>query len=301
MAECVARINGIDVCYEVFGDASAPPVLLVMGLGGPMIWWDDAFCLALGGRGFRVIRFDNRDVGRSAAVPGAARLLRSYLRRHHDAPYSLADMAEDAAALLTHMEIRAAHVAGVSMGGMIAQILAIRKPDRVRSLTSISSTTGSRRVGWASPRVLAAMSRPLAAGEAAYVARNLEGFRRIGTARYRTANTERQRARARATYARGMNPEGTVRQVAAIVAAPDRTADLARLRMPVCVIHGTADPLVHVSGGLATARAVPGAELVLVPGMGHDMPPQLWPVLLDGIERTARRAAEFAPATRRAF
>ncbi|MBA3742238.1 alpha/beta hydrolase [Sporichthya sp.] len=289
MATVTARIGGIEICYEEFGDPQHPAILLIMGLGGPMFWWEDEFCSALADRGFRVIRYDNRDVGLSRPGASPARVVPAYLRRA--APeYSLEDMAADAAGLLRHLQVPRAHVVGVSMGGMIAQLLAIRHPALVRSLTSMMSTTGSRKVGWINPRVLARMFRKIPDGEEAYVARNLEGFRRIGSPRYFESNLERQRARAHRTFAYGLNPAGTMRQLAAIVNAADRTSELANIRVPTTVLHGTADPLVHVSGGKATARAIPGAELVLVPGMGHDMPRELWPVLLDAIERTARRA-----------
>jgi pimeloyl-ACP methyl ester carboxylesterase len=293
MSAVTARVNGIDLSYEEIGAPEAEPMLLIMGLGGPMFWWDDDFCDQLAARGFRVIRFDNRDVGRSgsgAATVGLGQLLPHYLgRRGRDPEYSLTDMAADAAGLLDHLGIASAHVVGVSMGGMIAQVLALRYPERVRSLVSLMSTTGARRVGWTQPRVLAGMFKRMPAGEDAYVARNLDGFRRISSPRYLDSNLERQRARAHRTYAYGLNPAGTLRQLAAILAAPDRSAELGDIRVPTTVIHGTADPLIHVSGGKATARAIPGAELVLVPGMGHDMPRELWPVLLDAIERTARR------------
>jgi pimeloyl-ACP methyl ester carboxylesterase len=290
VAAVTARINDIDICYEEIGEPDAPPVLLIMGLGGPMFWWEDDFCAALADRGFRVIRYDNRDCGLSQAGRAPARLLPAYLRRVPP-EYSLEDMAADAAGLLTHLQIERAHVVGVSMGGMIAQLLAIRHPDLVRSLTSLMSTTGSRKVGWISARVLLRMFKKLPPGEEAYLARNLAGYRRIGSPRYLESNLERQLARAQRTYAYGLNEAGTLRQLAAIVHAPDRTAELGSIRVPTTVVHGTADPLVHVSGGKATARAIPGAELVLIPGMGHDMPRELWPVLLDAIERTARRAS----------
>jgi pimeloyl-ACP methyl ester carboxylesterase len=294
MTELMADVNGIQLCYEEFGDPAAPPMLLIMGLGGPMIWWDDEFCEALVTRGYRVIRFDNRDAGRSQSMPGTVpdvrRLGRLLFRPDPELPYRLDDMADDAAGLLDGLGIATAHVVGVSMGGMIAQLLTIRHPDRVRSLTSMMSTTGSRRVGWVAPRVLIRMFEPWPPGEEAYVERSVEGIGRIGTAKYFQTAAVRQRARAIRTYRRGLNPAGTMRQLAAIIAAPDRSAELAGIRVPTTVIHGTADPLVHVSGGKATARAIPGAELVLVPGMGHDMPIELWPVLLDAIERTARRA-----------
>ena len=290
MSSVTLRVNGIELCYEEFGAADAPPVLLIMGLGGPMFWWEDDFCSALAGRGFRVIRYDNRDVGRSQPGTSPARLIPAYLRRVPP-EYSLEDMAADAAGLLQELGIERAHVVGVSMGGMIAQLLAIRHPELVRSLVSMMSTTGSRKVGRISAKVAVRMFRKIPDDEDGYIARNIEGFKRIGSPRYFESNLERQQARARRTYAYGLNPAGTMRQLAAIVAAPDRTAALRNVRVPTTVVHGTADPLVHVSGGKATARAIPGAELVLIPGMGHDMPRELWPVLIDAIERTARRAA----------
>ena len=289
MTAVTVRVNGIELCYEEFGRPDAPPVLLIMGLGGPMFWWEDDFCQDLADRGFRVVRYDNRDVGRSQAGSGPARLVPAYLRRATP-EYSLEDMAADAAGLLRHLGIDRAHVVGVSMGGMIAQLLAIRYPELVRSLVSMMSTTGSRKVGRISAKVLVRMFRKIPDDEDGYVRRNIEGFQRIGSPRYFQTNLERQQARARRTYAYGLNPAGTMRQLAAIVHAPDRTAELAKIRVPTTVVHGTADPLVHVSGGKATARAIPGAELVLIPGMGHDMPRELWPVLLDAIERTANRA-----------
>jgi pimeloyl-ACP methyl ester carboxylesterase len=290
MASVTVRVNGIELCYEEFGEPDAPPVLLIMGLGGPMFWWEDDFCTELADRGFRVIRYDNRDVGRSHRGSSPARLVPVYLRRA--APeYTLEDMAGDAAGLLQELGIERAHVVGVSMGGMIAQLLAIRHPELVRSLVSMMSTTGSRKVGRISAKVAVRMFRKIPEAEEAYVARNIEGFKRIGSPRYFETNLERQQARARRTHAYGLNPAGTMRQLAAIVHAPDRTAELGRIRVPTTVVHGTADPLVHVSGGKATARAIPGAELILIPGMGHDMPRELWPVLLDAIERTARRAS----------
>jgi pimeloyl-ACP methyl ester carboxylesterase len=301
MAEVMAEINGIRMCYEDLGDPAAPPLLLIMGLGGPLIWWDDEFCQGLVDRGFRVIRFDNRDSGLSQSMPDPpmtmARLGRSMFRPDPAPAYALDDMADDAVGLLDHLGIGRAHVVGVSMGGMIAQLVTLRHPERVRSLTSMMSTTGNRRVGWMAPRILARMFAKWPPGEEAYVERSVEGVGRIGTARYFGTAALRQRDRAIRTYRRGLNPAGTMRQIAAIVAAPDRTRDLAQIRVPTVVIHGTADPLIHVSGGKATARAIPGAELVLVPGMGHDMPLELWPVLHDAIERTARRAEALRPTS----
>jgi pimeloyl-ACP methyl ester carboxylesterase len=290
MGECFAEVNGIRLCYEVLGEPDRPVVLLIMGLGGPLIWWDDEFCEGLVERGFRVIRFDNRDAGLSQAMTGAGRLVKSWLRRDAQQAYLLADMATDAVGLLDHLGVDRAHVVGVSMGGMIAQEIALAHPDRVLSLTSMMSTTGSRKVGWVAPRILARMFAAWPPGEEAYVERSVAGYRRIGSQRFMATAVPRQADRARRTYRRGLNPAGTMRQIAAIVASPDRTAALGRITVPTIVIHGTADPLVHVSGGKATARAIPGAELVLVPGMGHDMPRELWPVLWDCITRTASAA-----------
>jgi pimeloyl-ACP methyl ester carboxylesterase len=295
MGECFAEVNGVRLCYEVLGPEDRPVLLLIMGLGGPLIWWDDEFCQGLVDHGYRVVRFDNRDAGRSQAMSGTGRLVDAWRRREGAAPYLLADMAGDAVGLLDHLGVDRAHVVGVSMGGMIAQEIACRHPDRALSLTSMMSTTGSRTVGWVAPRILARMFAKWPPGEEAYVERSVAGYRRIGSQRFLATAVPRQADRARRTYRRGLNPAGTMRQIAAIVASPDRTAALAGIRMPTVVIHGTADPLVHVSGGKATARAIPGAELVLVPGMGHDMPRELWPVLWDAITRTASAAGRSVP------
>jgi pimeloyl-ACP methyl ester carboxylesterase len=317
VAECMATVGDLQICYEAMGPEDGPPLLMIMGLGAPMIWWDDDFCALLASRGFRVIRFDNRDIGLSAKLRGRARIVGRYLHRtphvervvRHpkvDArlrggpieplPYTLEDMADDAAGLLTCLGISSAHVVGCSMGGMIAQLLAIRHPERVRSLTSMMSTTGARTVGWLHPKMLRAMFTPIPPGEAEYVEASVTGFRRIGTVAYAEAGEVRQRDRATRTFRRGINPPGTARQLAAIIAAPDRTPELRKLRIPACVIHGTKDPMIHVSGGRATARAIPGAELILIPGMGHDMPAPLWAVFADAICRTAARAGEKLPA-----
>jgi pimeloyl-ACP methyl ester carboxylesterase len=290
MAERTVTIGEVEICFETLGDPSGRPLLLIMGLGGPLIWWDDQFCRLLVDRGFHVIRYDNRDCGRSQRMTGRANVLRAYLRAGARAPYSLDDMADDAAGLLDDLGIAQAHVTGVSMGGMIAQSLAIRHPDRVASLVSISSTTGARRVGWTDPRLLRLLFAQTVRTREEYLALAELTFRRIGSPSY-PFSAERLAARASATYERGLNRAGTLRQIAALLSARDRSPELRRLKIPALVIHGTVDPLVHVSGGRATARAIPGAELMLVPGMGHDLPPELWPLFVEGIERTADRAA----------
>jgi pimeloyl-ACP methyl ester carboxylesterase len=287
MTERTVDIRGVKICYETIGHPSGRPLLLIMGLSSQMIWWDDEFCEQLADRGFYVIRFDNRDAGRSQTMHGRTSLPRSFLRQ--PPPYSLADMAEDAAGLLAHLDVPSAHVTGTSMGGMITQTLAIRHPERVRSLVSIMSTTGSRLVGWPAPRGAAALLGKTATNREQYVELVVGMFRRIGSPGF-PFDEARMRDRAGRSFDRGVNRSGTRRQIAAITSAHDRTAQLRRLRVPALVIHGKQDLLVNVSGGRATARAIPDSELILVPGMGHDMPRPIWPTLIDGIERTADRA-----------
>jgi pimeloyl-ACP methyl ester carboxylesterase len=286
MTEQTVRVNGIELCHETFGTPGARPLLLIMGLAAPMIWWDEEFCETLAAQGFHVIRFDNRDAGRSARMRGRANLAQAYLLR--SAPYSLADMADDAAGLLDALDIPAAHVAGASMGGMIAQTLAFRHPERVRSLTSIMSSTGGRLVGRPSPRAMSMLLATPPRSRAEYVETMVRTFRLIGSPGY-PFDEERMRDRAERTYDRGVHPGGAVRQLAAIMADRDRTPRLRKVHIPALVVHGARDPLVHVSGGRATARAIPGADLDVVPGMGHDLPRPVWPRVIAGITRTAAR------------
>lgn len=288
--------NGIELAYQEVGDPDAPPLLLVMGLGTQMLGWDEEFCELLAGRGFRVVRFDNRDIGHStmldaAGVPGRVDL---FLGRREHAAYLLSDMARDAVGLMDHLGIESAHVVGASMGGMIGQTLAIEHPERVHSLVSIMSTTGSRRVGTPTLKAFGLMLAKAPRDREAYVERVLKTFRVIGSPAY--LNDEgRLRELAGRMYDRSHNPRGILRQMHAISASGDRTAKLSRLRLPVTVIHGTRDPLVRPSGGRATARAIPGARLRIVEGMGHDLPRELWPTFADEIADTAARAGRRAP------
>ncbi|WP_410630546.1 alpha/beta fold hydrolase [Amycolatopsis sp. cmx-4-83] len=284
MTEQLARVNGIELCHESFGDRAGRPLLLIMGLAAPMIWWDEEFCETLAARGFHVIRFDNRDAGRSTRLHGRADLAQAYLLRR--SPYTLADMADDAAGLLTELGIPAAHVVGASMGGMIAQTLAIRHPSRVLSLTSIMSSTGGRFVGRPSARALPMLLTAPPKDRESYVETLMRTFRLIGSPAY-PFDEARMRNRAERTYDRGLPPGGALRQLAAIMADRDRAPGLRRTKLPALVVHGARDPLVHVSGGRATARAIPGAALDIVPGMGHDLPRAVWPRLIRGIERIA--------------
>jgi pimeloyl-ACP methyl ester carboxylesterase len=290
VAEERAPCNGIEIVYEPIGDRSDTPLLLVMGLGMQLIHWDRELCELLAGRGFRVIRFDNRDAGRStqieAPVPNPMRAMAGL---RIDAPYRLDDMADDAFGLLDHLGIDAAHVVGASMGGMIAQSMAIRRPERVLSLTSIMSTTGERRASRPKLRVWGVLVRRAPKDREAYIEYFVRLFGLIGSKGF-PSDEGRIRQMAAATYDRGHRPAGTGRHLAAIMASGDRTERLRELRMPTTVFHGTDDPLVPFRGGRATADAIPGARLIAIPGMGHDLPREVWPRLVDAIAETAARA-----------
>jgi pimeloyl-ACP methyl ester carboxylesterase len=285
-----AKANGIGLEYDVLGEPGDPAMLLIMGLGAQLTDWPQEFCEQLAGRGFRVIRFDNRDSGRStgldeAALPDLAAVLGGDTRT---VPYRLADLAADAAGLLDALDIDRAHVAGVSMGGMIAQQLTLDFPERVRSLCSIMSTTGERSVGRPTPEAAAVLTRPAAPNRDDAIANAVAVSRVIGSPGF-PADVDEVVRRATAKVDRAYRPAGTARQYAAILASPDRTERLREVAVPAVVIHGADDPLIDVSGGRATAAAIPGAELVVVPGMGHDLPVPAWPRILDAIDRTARR------------
>jgi pimeloyl-ACP methyl ester carboxylesterase len=282
---------GVEICYQTFGDPVGEPLLLVMGLGAPMTWWDPELCRMLARRGFFVIRYDNRDTGRSSRVRARVSrpaLLRAVAGRGGPPPYTLSDLADDAVGLLDHLGLDSAHVTGVSMGGMIAQTLAVEHPTRVRSLVSIMSTTGKRSVGWQHPRLFPVLLASRGAGRDAYVAASTRTWDLIGSPAF-PADADERRARAGDTFDRGVSASGVLRQMLAILHQPNRSALLHGLRIPALVVHGTADPMVHVSGGRATAAAIPGAELLLIEGMGHDLPPALFETFADGIRRTADR------------
>ncbi|MGZ6744670.1 MAG: alpha/beta fold hydrolase [Nocardioides sp.] len=285
--------SGIELCYQTFGDPADRPLLLVMGLGGPMTWWDPEMCRMLARRGFYVMRYDNRDTGRSTRVGtrvSRAALVRAFAGTRVRAPYSISDMAGDAFGLLDHLGLEAAHVVGVSMGGMIVQTMAIERPARVLSMTSIMSTTGRRSVGWQHPSLLPTLIGSRGPGEEAYVRSSTQVWRLIGSPAY-PQPVEETRERARETFRRGVSASGVMRQMLAVLTQPNRAPRLHGLRVPTLVVHGLADKMVHVSGGRATAAAVPGAELLLIDGMGHDMPPELFETFVSAIDRTAARAA----------
>jgi pimeloyl-ACP methyl ester carboxylesterase len=293
----VARIGAIDLAYDVFG--SGEPLLLIMGIGAQRIFWDDELCRLLVARGFQVIRFDHRDVGQSSKVreraprPAAA-LWRRLLGKPVPAPYTLSDMAADAIGLLDHLGIAAAHVVGISMGGMIAQHLAIEHPTRVRSLVSIASTPGSRRY-LPEPSALRALfrRRPQTVEEAGEAMART--FSIIGSAAF-PSDPERLRRLGREAFRRGNNPAGFFRHFAALLASGDRVERLASVTAPTLVIHGTLDPLIPFRAGRATAAAIPGARFLPVAGMAHDLPPPLWPMFAEAIATNAGRATAAAPS-----
>ncbi|MHB8465779.1 MAG: alpha/beta fold hydrolase [Acidimicrobiales bacterium] len=278
-----ARANGITIEYETFGDVSAPPVLLIMGLGGQLILWDERFVAKLAARGLFVIRYDNRDVGKSTSFDEAGPPdLLAALAGAASAPYLLDDMAADAAGLLDALGIEAAHIVGTSMGGMIAQAFAIRYPARTISLTSIMSTTGDRSVGQPRPEAMAMLMTPVPPDRQTAIENAVATWKVIGSPGFQFDEVG-VRERAAEAYDRGFHPSGTGRQMVAVLSSPDRTPGLGQLTMPTLVIHGEDDPLVDVSGGRATAAAIPGARLKLIPGMGHDLPPALFDELVDDL------------------
>jgi pimeloyl-ACP methyl ester carboxylesterase len=282
--------RGITLCYETFGDPTDPPALLIMGLGTQMIAWQEDFCERLAGRGLHVVRFDNRDIGRSTHVAGRPPTpLQLLLRSRRAARYTLADMADDTAGLLRELGLAPAHVIGASMGGMIAQTLAVRHPRKVRSLVSIMSSTGSIRAGQPALRTYPIFLRKPATTREGFIERMQEVFATIGSSGL-PRDADDIAALAAATYDRDHDPAGPGRQLAAIIASGDRTAELRYIGAPTLVIHGTADPLVAFSGGRATARAIRGAQLLAIEGMGHDLPRAAWPTLIDAIAAHAERA-----------
>ena len=270
--------NGMELAYETFGDASAPPVVLIMGLATQMIAWPDELCEGLARNGLFVVRFDNRDVGESTHLRNLPppRLADIVVRRRPP-PYSIGDMAADVAGLLDSLGLGQVHLVGASMGGFIAQTVALEHADRVRTLTLMMTSTGSRRVGQPRPRVYARLlRRRVAAGRPAAIAATVETFRLIGSPGF-VFDEQYIRDLAGRSYDRGYDPVGSRRQLAASVSQPNRTADLRRITVPALVIHGLHDPLVAPSGGLAIARAIPDSRFAGFSGMGHDLPRALWP------------------------
>ena len=283
------KANGLDIFYDTFGKRGDAPLLLVMGLGAQMTTWDEGFCQQLADRGFFVVRYDNRDVGLSSKIEGgpAPDLAKVMAGDRSSVSYLLDDMADDAAGVIDALGMAPANVVGASMGGMIVQALAIRHADKVRTLCSIMSTTGNPAVGQATPEAMAALLAPPPTTRAEAIEAGLRATKVIGG----TFPIDEAKARDRMgkAYDRSNYPVGMARQLIAIIASPDRTEGLKGVRVPTLVIHGEADSLVTPSGGEATAAAIPGATLLKVPGMGHDMPEQVVPQLVDAIAKNAGR------------
>jgi pimeloyl-ACP methyl ester carboxylesterase len=286
-----ARANGIDIEYETFGDPADPVMLLIMGLGGQLVVWDEELCRQLAGRGFHVIRFDNRDVGLSTKLDDAPQpdMMAVLQGDRSSVTYGLDDMAADAVGLLDALGIARAHVVGASMGGMIGQLLTIDHPDRVLSLASIMSTTGDPSVGMPTAEAIELLTKPPPTEREEVITREVETTQVLGSPGF-PFDEERTRRRAAATFDRSFYPAGVARHVGALVAAADRTERLSHVDVPTVVIHGTADPLVTPSGGEATAKVIPGAELIMIDGMGHELPPGAWPTVVEAVVDNAAKA-----------
>jgi pimeloyl-ACP methyl ester carboxylesterase len=292
------QANGISIEYESFGAETAEPILLIMGLGAQMTLWPVAFCETLAARGYRVIRFDNRDVGLSthfveAGVPDMGEVFASLAGgKAPKVPYTLDDMADDAVGVLDALHIPRAHIVGASMGGMIAQLVAADHPEHTLTLTSIMSTTGNPALPRATPEAMAVLTnRPPSPteDEAAFLTHSVAAARVTGSPGY-PAEEAALRERILADVKRAYNPTGFSRQMAAITATGDRREKLKHITAPTLVIHGEADPLVPLAGGQDTATSIPGAELLTLPGMGHDLPLALYDTLIDAIVGATRRA-----------
>lgn len=285
--------NGLQITYDSFGDPADPAMILIMGLGTQMIHWSEQFCQLLASKKLRVIRFDNRDIGKStwltnSRVPSLWSFMgNSLFNRKMNAPYLLDDMADDTLALMDALNINQAHLVGASMGGMIAQSIALKSPTRVSSLTSIMSTTGNRSLPKAKKRISAKLLKPLAKELDLYVAQSLDVWKVLHGDHF-PYDYERIEKVVRESRQRGFNPQGVARQLSAIIDSPDRTLGLQKLNIPSLIIHGDIDPLVPVQCGIATAEAIPGSTLKILEGMGHTLPMQLWPQIVDDINELSR-------------
>jgi pimeloyl-ACP methyl ester carboxylesterase len=292
-----ATANGIQIEHETFGNDSYPPLLLIMGLGAQMLFWPDEFCDMLANRGHYVIRFDNRDVGLSskfeeAGVPDIMEVMSSVLQGEEvKTPYTLDDMADDTIGLLNSLNIETAHVCGLSMGGMIAQVVAYRYPSRVLSLLSIMSTTGNPELPQGTPEVLALLFSPAPEEREANIEYNVKLFQTIGSPGFPFDEDWIRDVTARC-YDRCFCPQGTVRQTAAIIAHGNRKPSLSGITALTLVIHGSEDTLVPVEAAKDTTESIPGAELLIIDGMGHDLPREVWPQLVDAIAAHTQKAAK---------
>ena len=287
-----AHGNGVELEYETVGDPAGRPLLLVQGLGSQLTSVEDGLCEELASRGFLVIRYDNRDVGLSTWFDHArpVNLAAIWGGDHRSLAYTLEDMADDAVAVLDAAGVASAHVAGISLGGMIAQLLATRHPGRVRSLASVMSTTGNREVGQPTGEAASVLVGSMPSDREGFIERAVLNAKAVGSGTAYPFDAEAVRQGAARGYDRAYHPRGTGRQFAAILAAGDRTKALGTIRVPTLVVHGTEDQIIGVSGGEATAAAIPGARLLRVPGLGHELPPGFWPALADALVENADRA-----------
>ncbi len=290
------KANGIQIEYDTFGDSSSPPLLLIMGLAAQMILWDEEFCKQLAAKGHYVIRFDNRDVGLStkfeeAGIPNVMEVMTAAMQGQKvDSPYTLDDMANDSVGLLDALGIGKAHICGASMGGMIAQTIAIRHPERVASLTSIMSSTGDPNLPRAKPEIMSILFTPPPADRDANIEHGIRMWRTISGPGF-PFDEDWTRKRVALSYDRCFYPQGVARQLVAIMAHGDRTPFLKSVTMPTLVVHGADDPLVPVECGRATAEAIPGALLLIIDGMGHNLPIGAWPQITDAIAAHTKKAA----------
>ena len=289
-------VGDIELCYDLVGRRGDPLIVLVHGLAGALVSWDDELLERFVDEGFAVLRFDNRDSGHSTILDGAPRFDLDAARRGDRSvvTYTLDDMADDTAGLLGALDLGPAHLVGVSLGGMIAQATTVQHPEAVRSLCSIMSTTGAGDVGMPTPQAGPVLVRPPAVDRQGFVAQELENQAIVGSSDPQLVDVAWRRARFERIYDHGIHPRGTGRNLMAIAASGDRTASLATISVPTLVVHGEADPLIAVSGGEATARAIPGARLLVLPGLGHELPPAVWPELVAAVVANARSGEELA-------
>lgn len=288
-----APVNGLELAYDTFGDPADPTALLVMGLGAQMINWDEGFCALMVARGFHVVRFDNRDIGQSTWIDTpdldpAAAVMAALAGAPVEVPYLLSDMAADAVGLLDHLGIDQAHVVGASMGGMIAQAMAIEFPERVASLTSVMSTTGEPGVGAPSPEVVGALLVDRPTEREASIEASIDIVRTISHPDH--FDEVQVRERSAEEFVRGVNPMGVPRQLLAILASGSRAEGLAAIDVPTLVVHGRADQLVAFDGGERTAALVPGARFMPIEDMAHDVPQVHWRAIADAIAELATPA-----------
>ena len=283
-----AAANGIQIAYDTFGKVQDVPILLIMGLGSQMILWDEDFCCQLASEGYLVIRFDNRDIGLSTkfnrmSIPDLTVVTETLTRGDIPwLPYTLDDMAGDAIALLEDLGVGRAHIVGESMGGMIGQIMAVRYPEHLRTLTSIMSSTGAPHLPPPKEEVLEILYAPFPTDRNGYIEAFVGAFEAL-SGPIMPVEPARARKWAERSFDRGLNPPGVARQYAAILAAGDRTADLSTVTVPTLVVHGDEDPLMRIECGQATAKAIPGATLKIIKGMGHALPESAWAPVIDAI------------------